>query len=147
MATLTGSVSTGDITASGDLKTGTGNGMDDLATRLAVAEAIIANLSAIVARQQSGLYALSRAHGGLCPLWQGSCHGEIKGGAYLYSTLVECQNTCAATTDCAFYTWFDAPIITSAGASINCMLRTSACSTHPHVMGTDRTTYYLACPP
>ena len=48
VATLIGNVSNGDITASGDLKTGTGNGMDDLASRLATAEATIANLTASV---------------------------------------------------------------------------------------------------
>jgi hypothetical protein len=39
VATLTGNVSNGDITASGDLKTGTGNGLNNVASRLATLEA------------------------------------------------------------------------------------------------------------
>ena len=39
VATLTGNVSNGDITASGDLKTGAGNGLNNVASRLATLEA------------------------------------------------------------------------------------------------------------
>ena len=48
VATLTGNVSSGDITASGDLKTEAGSSMDDMATRLAAAEATIQNLQAAI---------------------------------------------------------------------------------------------------
>jgi hypothetical protein len=48
VATLTSNVSNGDITASGDLKTEAGSSMDNMATRLAAAEATIQNLQAVI---------------------------------------------------------------------------------------------------
>ena len=49
MATLIGDVSNGDIISSGDLKTGSANSVNDLATRLAAAESTISTLQSTIA--------------------------------------------------------------------------------------------------
>lgn len=59
LANLTAN-SDGDITASGDLKTGTGNGLDDLAALVAVLNETVAQLSKTVQQQAELIHYLGR---------------------------------------------------------------------------------------
>ena len=114
LANLTASSTT--VTASGDLRTGNGTRVDDLATRLAAAESMIASLQNTVSQLQANLssYATTaslssytttanlasytrvsdffgRTSAGYCSGTQGALMGHYSNHAYWYECAKECM--------------------------------------------------------
>jgi hypothetical protein len=114
IANLT-ATSNGSITASGDLKTGAGNGMDDLATRLAVAESIIqqqathiANLTARLDFLDARVLLTSGGYLGCSSCSGGPVHQVFTGGfttlygeeGATYTTDAACAQACMQDSNC-----------------------------------------------
>ena len=121
IANLT-ATSNGSITASGDLRTGAGNGMDDLATRLAVAESTmqqqathIANLTAQLANLTSRVDFLdgrvlltsgrflgcsSCSNGPVYQLWTGGFTYLYGDEGAAYPTDAACAQACMQDFNC-----------------------------------------------
>ena len=110
VATLTGNVSNGDITASGDLiasgdvKTGSGNRVNDLAARLAAAEATISAMQQYVWAARHYRYAGCWRGGGSD---QANDHGRPAGSAPVLTMADGYANTFAACAGACHAGGFD----------------------------------------